>query len=112
MDSKNTTLYAFNTIKLICDGDSKIPFNIKNNKINLYCQCLIVTSQYLPLNILLDHCNKDITKVDFDLFDAITRRIELRFIGFDSRSVQVFKEKYKEQIDLLRNCFGNKEVSK
>ena len=37
LDSKNTNLYSFNIIKLICDGDSKIPFNIKNNKINLYC---------------------------------------------------------------------------
>ena len=43
LDSKNTSLHAFNTIKLILDGDSKIPFNIKNNKINLYCKTLIVT---------------------------------------------------------------------
>ena len=44
LDAQNTTLQAFNTIKLICDGDSKIPFNIKNNKINLYCKCLVITS--------------------------------------------------------------------
>ena len=44
LDYDNTTLHSFNTIKLICDGDSKIPFNIKNNKINLYCECLVITS--------------------------------------------------------------------
>ena len=44
LNSKNTSLNAFNTIKLILDGDSKIPFNIKNNKINLYCKTLVVTS--------------------------------------------------------------------
>ena len=44
LDSKNTSLHAFNTIKLILDGDSKIPFNIKNNKINLYSNTLVLTS--------------------------------------------------------------------
>ena len=43
----------------------------------------------------MDHYNQDITKIDFDLFDAITRRIEIRFIGFDSRSVKIFENKYK-----------------
>ena len=43
----------------------------------------------------MDHYNQDITKIDFDLFDAITRRIEIRFIGFDSRSVKIFEDKYK-----------------
>ena len=50
----------------------------------------------MPLNILMDHYNQDITKIDFDLFDAITRRIEIRFIGFDSRSVKIFEERSKE----------------
>ena len=49
----------------------------------------------MPLNILIDHYNQDIKKVDFDLFDVITRRIEIRFIGFDSRSVKIFEESSK-----------------
>ena len=43
----------------------------------------------------MDHYNQDITKIDFDLFDAITRRIEIRFIDFDSRSVKIFEERSK-----------------
>ena len=66
----------------------------------------------MPLNILLDHYHNDIMKIDFDLFDVITRRIEIRFIGYDSRSVQIFEQRYKEEIQRLRQCFGNKEVSK
>ena len=50
----------------------------------------------------MDHYNQDITKIDFDLFDAITRRIEIRFIGFDSRSVKIFEESSKVTNDLLR----------
>ena len=43
----------------------------------------------------MDHYNQDITKIDFDLFDVITGRIEIRFIGFDSRSVKIFEERSK-----------------
>ena len=49
-----------------------------------------------------DHYNQDIKKEDFDLFDAITRRIEIRFIGFDSRFVKIFEESSKVTNDLLR----------
>ena len=86
MDWDNTNLHSFNTIKLICDGDSKIPFNIKNNKINLYCECLVITSYHLLINVIKKHYNDDLTRLDYDLFDAIDRKVLIKYMGFDPRS--------------------------
>ena len=44
----------------------------------------------------MSHSYNNIRNIDFDLFDAISRRIEIRYIGFDSRSVQIFEDSYKE----------------
>ena len=50
----------------------------------------------------MSHCFNNIHNVDYDLFDAISRRIKIKFIGWDNRSVQIFEDSYKRDIALLR----------
>ena len=50
----------------------------------------------------MSHCSNNIHNVDYDLFDAISRRIEIKFIGWDNRSVQIFEDSYRKNLALLR----------
>ena len=58
----------------------------------------------------MSHYQHNIHNVDYDLFDAISRRIEIKYIGWDNRSVQIFEESYRKNIALLRQRYGNKEI--
>ena len=65
----------------------------------------------MPLNILLSHCYNNVKNIDYDLFDAISRRIEIKYIGMDIRSVKKFEERNQESIEILRREYGNREIS-
>ena len=46
----------------------------------------------------MKHYNDDLTKLDFDLFDAIDRRVLIKYMGFDPRSEMIFKNEYEKAI--------------
>ena len=50
------------------------------------------------------------TKLDFDLFDAIDRRVLIKYMGFNPRSEQLFRNDYENAMEKLRSCFGNKSI--
>ena len=58
----------------------------------------------------MKHYNDDLTKLDFDLFDAIDRRVLIKYMGFDPRSEELFRKDYENAMDKLRSCFGNKSI--
>ena len=64
----------------------------------------------MPIGIIKRHYNNDLAKLDFDLFDAIDRRCQIQYMGFDPRSEQVFRAEYEKEMDKLRSCFGNKSI--
>ena len=49
-------------------------------------------------------------KLDFDLFDAIDRRVLIKYMGFNPRSEQLFRNDYENAMEKLRSCFGNKSI--
>ena len=40
------------------------------------------------------HSSNNVNYIDYDLFDAISRRIELRYVGWENGSEIIFDQRY------------------
>ena len=54
--------------------------------------------------------NNDISKVDYDLFDALSRRITLKFMPYSEEAINIWKNELDKAIEILRKSYGNKEI--